>query len=262
MHWTPELKWWWPGPIGSKYVERVDLVRRLEVGFRSFEGSPAAALEEALMISGDLSIVDLRMVVHYRVHDLTGFLLGVDDPGEPERGIPPGRADGRTLRNAAESTLGHLVGQRSMDDLLYGDRAALQEETRERLQQVLDGYGAGIRVEGVQLFEVGPPGPARAAFDQFLQARQDQAPPIGRARDQAAEMIARAEDQAGKMVAAAEAARPERLRQADEEAARFVSLLREYHREADPARRQGYLEDMEELLPGVAAFIVPLESTP
>ncbi|HIN25677.1 MAG TPA: hypothetical protein EYM73_15050, partial [Dehalococcoidia bacterium] len=32
------LHWWWPGPIGNKDVVRTDLVRRLELGFRSGEG--------------------------------------------------------------------------------------------------------------------------------------------------------------------------------------------------------------------------------
>jgi modulator of FtsH protease HflK len=122
---VPGVKWWWPGPIGRTEVERVDQIRRLEVGFRSGEDGGEAAPWEALMISGDLSIVDVRMVVQYRIRDLTRFLLRVKDPGDPQRGIAAGHADGLTLRYASEAALRLEVGQRSIGQLLDDDRVDL-----------------------------------------------------------------------------------------------------------------------------------------
>ena len=89
------LHWWWPSPVGRKEVVLVTEIRRMELGFR---GNDAAVntpfLDEALMISGDLNIVDVQMVVQYRISNLNHFLFKVDDPGEAGRGIPEGA--GRT----------------------------------------------------------------------------------------------------------------------------------------------------------------------
>ena len=76
------LHWWWPGPIGKKQVLLVNQVRRMELGFRGQEGvAPVPVPDEALMISGDLNIVDVRMVVQYDFKNLVDFLFRVDDPG-------------------------------------------------------------------------------------------------------------------------------------------------------------------------------------
>ena len=48
------LHWWWPGPIGNKDIVRTDLVRRLELGFRSADGVANTPVPvEAQMINGD-----------------------------------------------------------------------------------------------------------------------------------------------------------------------------------------------------------------
>ena len=69
------------------------------------------------MISGDLNIVDVRMVVQYNISNLTDFLFRVNDPGEPARNIDQGEPDGRTLKDASEAALRLVVGKRSIDDV-------------------------------------------------------------------------------------------------------------------------------------------------
>ena len=48
------------------------------------------------MIAGDLNIVDVQLVVQYRIRDLTAFLFNVADPGEGQR-----LTGSRTSRRAA-----------------------------------------------------------------------------------------------------------------------------------------------------------------
>ena len=47
-------------------------------------------------------------------------------------------------RFAAEAALRLVVGQRSIDDVLVRDREGVEEDTRRRLQEILDGYDTGI----------------------------------------------------------------------------------------------------------------------
>jgi membrane protease subunit HflK len=96
------LHWYYPAPIGTRNVVSVTNTRQLEVGFRSGDDGnspPRVVAEEALMITGDENIVDVQVVVQYRVSSLRDFLFSVDDPGDPDRGISSGNPDGTTLRD-------------------------------------------------------------------------------------------------------------------------------------------------------------------
>src|SRR5919106_2716200 len=221
------LHWWWPTPIGKKDVLLVTGTRRMELGFRSNQGGEVTPFPtEALMITGDLNIVDVQMVVQYTIKNLNDFLFRVDDPGDDSRGIPEGRPDGRTLKDAAEAALRLVVGQHSIDDVLVRRREEIEESTRERLQQILDSYQTGISVETVQLRDVKAPEEVREAFDDVLRARQERDTKINQALAYEADIIPRAQGDAARVVEAAEAFRQARVARAQGESERFVSILR------------------------------------
>ncbi len=194
------LHWWWPGPVGKRQVFLVNQVRRMELGSRSTEGAIDAAVPiEALMISGDLNIVEVRMVVQYDIKELVDFLFKVDDPGEqagPSRIIPAGQPDGRTLKDAAEAALRLVVGQRSIGSVLAEQRAEVQVATREKLQEILDSYETGINVVSVALQQVQAPEEVRDAFNDVLQARQDRETAINQAQAFENQVIPEARGQA------------------------------------------------------------------
>ena len=58
----------------------------MELGFRSNEDAAVTPIPtEALMITGDLNIVDVHVVVQYNIKSLNDFLFQVDDPGDESR---------------------------------------------------------------------------------------------------------------------------------------------------------------------------------
>ena len=90
----------------------------MELGFRGAEGVlDATVSDEALMISGDLSIVDVSMVVQYDIKDMVQFLFRVNDPGEVTAGrnIPAGRPETRPGRgdSCAAANVRRWGGRRS-----------------------------------------------------------------------------------------------------------------------------------------------------
>ena len=85
---------------------------------------------------------------------------------------------------------------------------------------------------------------------------------INQARAYEADLIPRAMGNGERIINAAKAAGPVQIIQAEEEAARFASILLEYDKEKDITRRQLYLESMEEILPGVTKFITSLGPNP
>ena len=254
------LHWWWPAPVGNKDVVLTSETRRLELGFRSGDNVPdTPAPLEAEMISGDLNIVDVQMVVQYDIKNLTDYLFNVSDPGESDRGITAGHPDGRTLKDASEAALRLVIGQRTIDDVLTARREEVQASTKQRLQEILDSYEAGINVTNVQLQDVKAPEEVRDAFDDVLRARQERDTRINQARAYENDIIPRASGNAERIKREAEAFAQARVARAEGEAQGFISVLEEYNQSKlsqDVTRQRLYLEAMEDILPGISKIIV------
>ena len=258
------LHWWWPGPIGNKRVFLVNQVRRMELGFRGEEGvADSGVPTEALMISGDLNIVDVRMVVQYDIKNLEDFLFRVNDPGEqagPSRTIPQGQPDGRTLKDAAEAALRLVVGQRSIGDVLAEERVEVQDATRIKMQEILDGYETGINIVSVALQQVQAPEEVRDSFNDVLQARQDRVTAINQARAFENQVLPEARGQAAQIINSAEAFKQARIERARGEADQFTAILTEFQKSESVTRQRLYLEAMEDILPGINKIIVSPEA--
>ena len=260
----PGLHWYWPAPIGTRNTVSIERIRSMELGFRSTATVSASSLQqEAQMIAGDLNIVDVPLVIQYRISNLEDFLFKVADPGETGRSngdIEPGMPDGRTLKDATEAALRLVVGQRSIDDVLAGQKEAVQADTHELLQQILDSYEAGIQILEVRLQEALPPEEVIDAFQEVNRARQDRQTAINQAEAFQRDILPRARGERERVVQAAEAFKQERVAKATGEADRFLSILAEYEKARDVTRQRLYLEAMEEILPGISKFVVSPEA--
>ncbi len=226
------LHWWWPSPVGQRDVVQTEQIRRLELGFRSGEGGSITPVPvEAQMISGDLNIIDVQLVVQYNIKDLNNYLFKVDDPGEnagPQREIPPGRPDGRTMKDATEAALRLVVGQRSIAEVLAEQRVDLQNSTRDKLQEIIDSYETGINVVSVELQKVEAPEDVRAAFNDVLQARQDKVTATNQAQAYENQVIPEARGRSEQIIQPAEAFKRARIERAQGEADQFLSILKQY----------------------------------
>ena len=240
----PGLHWFWPTPIGKRDVVRVDEVRRLEIGVRGSAPIP----DEAQMITGDQNIVDVQLLVQYNIKNSQDFLFKAVDPA------------GLTIKDAAETSLRQVVGQRAIDDVLTTEKEAVQEDTRLKLQELLDIYQTGIRVTEVKLLNVRPPDQVQDAFDDVVRAREDKDRIINLADAYREAQLPLARGDAARLIESAEAFKETRVAQATGQAERFLAVLQEYRKAPDVTRQRLYLEAMEEILPGVTKFIVDAEN--
>ena len=256
---TGGLHWHYPGPIGKRNVVAVTTTRRMELGFRSgADGFTVAqsVLSESLMITGDENIVDVQAVVQYRIADLQSFLFEVDDPGDPDRGIPSGRPDGRTLRDIAETALRQVVGSRNIDDVLTTEKEQVQTEVLLKMRELSADYKTGIDVLQVLLQNVNPPLEVQSAFEDVVRAREDRERLINLAQAYEASEIPKATGEAAKITEAAEGFKQGRIARAQGEADGFEAILQGYLLSPDITRQRLYLEAVEEILPGVTKFIL------
>ncbi|MCZ6538709.1 MAG: FtsH protease activity modulator HflK [Chloroflexi bacterium] len=253
------LHWYYPSPIGTRNVVSVTTTRRLELGFRSGSDGFTVAqsvTNESLMITGDVNIVDVQAVIQYKISDLTKFLFEVDDPGDPDRGIPAGAPDGRTLRDIAETALRQVVGARLIDDVLTTEKEQVQTDVLLKMRQLTEEYNTGIDVLQVLLQNVNPPLEVQSAFEDVVRAREDKERLINLAEAYQASEIPKAIGEAAKVTEAAAGFKTGRIARAQGEADGFNAILDGYLQSPDVTRQRLYLEAMEEILPGIKKFIL------
>ena len=241
-----------PWPVEEVNVEKVAQIRSMELGFRTVALGPPTRTRsfpvESLMITGDENLVNIQVVVQYRISDLPNYLFRVFDPlGNPE---------GRTLRDASETALRGVVGGMSIDEVLTIGRAKVQADTKAHLQELMDLYRTGLQITEVKLQAVEPPEPVQASFKDVVSAKEDRERIINESRAYREDLLPKARGEAQKMLRAAEAYSENKVREAKGDASRFLAMLKEYRSAKVVTRRRLYLETMSEVLSKVDKVVI------
>lgn len=256
---APGLNYNLPAPIGIVYKPKVTNVNRTEVGFRGTVdrdgNSGNREIErphEALMLTGDENIIDIRFVVFWkidtRLHKRTvdGKVTEVQDG--VQKFLFNVRNPVGLIHTVSESAMREVIGKSEFEFARTSGRAKVAAEVLKLIQQLLDEFGAGIEVQDVQLQKIDPPANVLAAFKDVQAARADKERAINEANAYKAEVVQRAEGNAQQVERRAEAYKEERIRQAEGEAARFLSVFAEYRKQKDVTRRRIYLETMRDIM--------------
>lgn len=169
---------------------------------------------EKLMLTSDQNLVDLSYLVRWNIKNLKNFRLRLADPEE-------------TVREVAEAAMRSSIAEISLDGALSGaGRAEVEQSVRERMQRVLDGYRAGVAVQGVEIKKADPPAKVIGAFQQVTAAQQDAERDRSNARAWAQQLLARA--------------------QGDAQA--FDKVYEQYRLAPEVTKRRMYYETMERVL--------------
>ncbi|MCD6326991.1 FtsH protease activity modulator HflK [bacterium] len=240
----PGLRYHLPYPVET--VDKVSLseIRRLEVGYRTFkDGSTRGVPQESLMLTGDENIVDVTIIIQYRVRDAMHYLFNVRDQIE-------------TIRDATESALRQVIGRHSIDDVLTTGKQQVQQETRDELQGLLDSYGIGINVTAVQLQDVHPPRQVVHAFKDVASAKEDKNKLVNQAEAYRNDVLPKARGEAAQVVQRAEGYKQERIKRAEGDVQKFVKTLDKYRMAKDITRKRLYIETMQQALPRAKKLIL------
>ncbi len=255
-----------PWPVDR--IERVamPLVRRVEVGFRTREvpravtkvaeefyatlwesrhaaGTYEKLPEEALRLTGDENIVDMNIVLLYRVSDARDYLYTISDPEA-------------YIRSVAEYVLGVTTGSRSIDDVLTVDRALFETALVAEVQAALDTAEVGVEILGVRLQDIHPPLEVVPAFRDVASAREDKNRIINEAYGYMNQTVPRARGEGQQLISEASGASHARQSRAVGDATRFTLMAERYARAKNVHETRLYIETMEKLLVGVEKYIV------
>ncbi len=165
----PGLHFKWPWGIEEVTKVAIKKVEKEEFGFRTVEAGVTTRYARqsrelsmvSLMLTGDLNCAEVEWSVQYKVkQDPRAYLFNV-------------RAPVTTLRDMSESIMREMVGERSVTEVLTSGRQEINVEVKQRLQETLDQYRAGINVTQVILQDVNPPAEVKASFNEVNQAQQE-----------------------------------------------------------------------------------------
>jgi len=221
--------WHWPWPIEQVQIVNVDQIRHAEIGYRSGggQGVMQQVPSEALMLTEDENIVDIKIAIQYKISSAKDYLFNVADPDI-------------SLRLAVESALRSVVGKNKMDFVLTQGRDEVVSKVQGLAQKYLDTYKAGLLITSVNLQDAQPPEQVQAAFADVVKAREDRERLINEAQAYANDIIPKARGMAARELAEAEAYRQRVIEQAQGEASRFVSILTAYRKAPEVTRERMY----------------------
>lgn len=194
-----------PWPIENVDITDVTSIRR--------ETIPEGEAEK-LMLTGDQNLVDLSYLIRWNIKDLTKYKFQLAQPDE-------------TVREVAEAAMRASVAEETLDRVLSGaGRGDIEQHVRARMQAVLDAYGSGIAVQGIEIKKTDPPERVVEAFKGVSAAQQDAETEVNRAQAWAQQLLARAQG----------------------DAAAFDKVYGQYRLAPEVTRRRMYYETMERVL--------------
>jgi len=264
----PGLHYRWPYPFGRHRIVKPDELRRVEIGFRTVAvaaaeppanewnvqhrgGRTQRQADESEVLAGDENLVDVNLVVQYRVADPVGALLAI---GEMR---PDGSSKWDALvRNAAEAALRAEMSRRNVEEILGSNRLALESSIRDRVADTLRKYGAGFVVERICLADVHPPVEVVPSFREVAGAHEEKQAAINRAEAFRSETEALSTGQMEDKLRAAEAFRFDRTERARGRAGRFLAISQAAAVAPEETHLRIYWEAMEQLLAGRRKIIL------
>lgn len=239
------FQWRAPYPFQDHTTLAVTQLQSVEVG--RFEVVPQTGLRDSSMLTQDENIVDIRFTVQFRLKDAKDYLFENKDPG-------------LAVKQAAESAVREIVGQSTMDKVLYEQRDAIANDLVKNIQGQLDRLKAGVLIASVNMASVQPPEQVQAAFDDAVKAGADRERAKNEGEAYANDVIPKARGTAARLAQEADGYRASVIARAEGDAQRFRSVLAEYQKAPQVTRDRLYIDTMQQVFSNVSKVMVDSRS--
>ncbi len=241
---TPGLNYHLPAPFGKVIKKTVTTVNTDEFNSgKNNSNQQSESNSSNLMLTGDENIVDVDFQIQWQISDIKDFVLNLE---EPELAI----------RKSAESAMREIIARTPIANALSDGKSRIEQETKDLLQQVLDSYGAGVRVVLVQMLRVDPPSQVIDSFRDVQTAKADKEREINQSQSYSNDIIPRARGEASKITEDAKAYKEEVVANAQGQASRFNAIYLEYSKSKVVTKKRMYLEQMEKVYRDIDKVII------
>jgi membrane protease subunit HflK len=239
-------------PLGIEILTKVPVQQQLkqEFGFRTTSpgirseyANPADAQKEAVMLTGDLNVLNVEWIVQYKIKDPYKYLFKM-------------REAQSTFRDMNEAVVRRVIGDNSVDEVLTTGRDRLAHEAREALQNLCNLYEIGIDISQLIFQDINPPDAVKPSFNEVNESLQEKERKINEAWAEYNNEIPKASGVAEQAIRAAEGYAMERVNNSKGDASRFVSVFQEYERAPLVTRKRLYLETMNDVMQKINKKII------
>jgi len=226
-----------PFGVDRVYKAKVKEIKKEEFGYKTIQAGIETEYQvmTSLMLTGDLNVANVRWVVRYQIVDLPAYLFNLRDVQA-------------AVRDVSSAIVRRVVGDYSVDEVLTIGRQAIQSAAQEQMQQLLDRYGAGVKVVAVRLQESTPPDEVRDAFNDVNRALQEKQRLIQEAEGERNKQVPAARGQRERTILEAEGYKIEKVNRAKGDVAEFEAVFERYRSARQITRQRLYLETMARLM--------------
>lgn len=244
---TPGLNYHIPFPVGKIVKKSVTTVNTEQFGSGYIGDNSKLSQQKnqshSLMLTGDENIVDIDFQVQWQISDIKDFTLNVADPNT-------------AIRKAAESAMREVIARRPIADALSDGKGVIEQEAKSLLQEILDSYKVGVKINIVQLLRVNPPAQVIDAFLDVQNAKADREKEINQSQAYSNDIVPRARGEAAKLIQESEAYKSEVVSNAQGQANRFMSVYDQYLKAKDVTKKRIYLETIEKIYHNIDKVII------
>ena len=220
-----------PWPIEADQRVNVTEIRRVEPTGRRY-------------LTGDTNLVNMELVIQYKVSDPAQYVLSVEDP--------------EVVLEAVVSNMALLTARNmEVDTLLTTGRSALQAKIIAQSQAALDRLQVGVKIVATDVKELAPPPAVVDAFNDVSSARGDRETLSLSAEAYASKVPPDTRGQAAELVELAKANATERLTKTSSETSRFESLQQVYAQNPVATKLELRATLINDLRPGLDVVAVP-----
>jgi membrane protease subunit HflK len=226
---SPGVNVSFPAPIDRVVKQNIEEIRTVDIG-------STAGDAQNLMLTSDQNIVDLAYSVRWNISDPALFLFQLKEPED-------------TIKEVAESSMRAVMANVTLNDAIGAGRVGIESQVAQRMQELLNAYKSGVRIQGVAIKQADPPSEVTESFKKVSAAQQNAIAYVNQARAYAQQLTAKAQG----------------------EAAAFDKVYEQYKLAPEVTRRRMYYETMEDVLsrvdktivetPGVTPYL-PLDRVP
>ena len=215
-----------PAPFEKIIVTKITKIHSIRIG-KSYETD--------FTISGDENLIDLSIILNYRIDDALKFYNASQDMEN-------------VLRQITESSLSKTTGTYEIDKILTSKKSEFRQKIEKNLAEKFSKYNLGVSIYNIEFKKNAPPPAIITSFNDVASAREQKITKINEANKYSNSVLPQARGEAESIQKKAEAFYVKVYNDAKGITENFKSIFREYRRNPDMVRKKYYLERITKIL--------------
>ncbi|MDE0228636.1 MAG: SPFH domain-containing protein [Spirochaetaceae bacterium] len=213
--------------VESAHVRKVMRIERQRIASQGGDAGTTAFT----ILSGDTNLLEIDLVVQYRIDSLRDYLYASSDPH-------------RVLALVTREQLVDIVGRNFVDLIFTQNRDYIERHLTEHTIEQLAEHGIGLEIVSLSIVDVRPIAETLPAFRDVNDAIAERMQAVSDANRRREQLLAHTRGQAEALLLDAKAKATERVVQAGASSTVFTALLGEYREQPEQVAITRYWQRM------------------